>query len=140
MVGKVLDQDYTGDVVHQPKFKFSMNADTGQYLPFDYGLDCKVLIELDGGQHFKQVFTWKSPEETQDRDVYKTKCALAKGYTVIRLLWDDVFYNKNSWRERLKLHLRKHINPRTILLESDKGEYGPLKKKLEKEGIKYATC
>jgi hypothetical protein len=137
MVGDMLDEDYDGDVIHQPKHDFCKNPDTGRHLPYDFGLDCKVIIEVDGEQHFSQVSSWKGHEETQDRDVHKTKCAVENGYTVVRVLWSDVFYNKNNWRERLEPHLRKHTNPRTILLDSAKNLYGPLMEKLKEEGVKY---
>ena len=35
----------------------------------------KIIIELDGPQHFIQIMNWKSPEETRKGDIYKMKCA-----------------------------------------------------------------
>jgi very-short-patch-repair endonuclease len=61
----------------------------------------KIIIELDGEQHFRQVGKWKSPEETQKRDLYKEKCATENSYHVIRLLQEDVWRDKYDWKNTL---------------------------------------
>ncbi len=71
-------------------------------LPFDMKRRySKLLFELDGRQHFQQVMKWMAPEETRDNDKYKMKCANENGYSVIRLLQDDVLYDKNNWLKKL---------------------------------------
>ena len=45
----------------------------------------KIIIELDGPQHFIQIMNWKSPKETCKGDIYKMKCANDNGFSVIRL-------------------------------------------------------
>lgn len=78
------------------------------YLPFDFVLEeYKLIIELDGPQHFKQISNWKSPEETYDRDKYKEKCANDNGYSVIRLLQEDVFYDTYDWVNELITNIEK---------------------------------
>jgi len=60
-------------------------------LPFDFVIEeHKVIIELDGPQHFTQVANWRSPELQQQQDSFKTKCAIENGYSIIRLLQTDV--------------------------------------------------
>jgi very-short-patch-repair endonuclease len=60
-------------------------------LPFDFVIEeHKVIIELDGPQHFTQVANWRSPELQQQQDLFKTKCANENGYSVIRVLQTDV--------------------------------------------------
>lgn len=72
------------------------------YLPFDFVLlKLKIIIELDGRQHFKQVNNWNSPEDTQKTDKYKTLCANNNDFSVIRLLQEDVYYDKNDWKNNL---------------------------------------
>jgi very-short-patch-repair endonuclease len=61
----------------------------------------KIIIELDGAQHFKQVSNWQDPLKTQQIDIFKTKQANANGYSVIRLLQQDVWLNKNNCINRL---------------------------------------
>ena len=80
------------------------------YLPFDFVLEeYKIIIELDGTQHFEQVSNWTSPEETHLNDVYKMKCANENGYSVIRLLQTDVFYDTYDWLTELRQHIEKII-------------------------------
>ena len=49
--------------------------------------DYKLLLEIDGRQHFQQIKNWKSPEETQERDIYKMKLALEHGYSILRIFY-----------------------------------------------------
>ncbi|QIN54507.1 putative restriction endonuclease with zinc-ribbon domain [Cedratvirus kamchatka] len=86
----------------QKRFPWCKNSNTGLTLPFDFLLDdFQTIIELDGAQHFKQVFNWKSPEETQRWDKYKMEKAVENGYSVIRILQEDVFRDRNNWEEKL---------------------------------------
>jgi len=74
-----------------------------QYLPFDFCIpESKIIIELDGRQHFQQVSNWKTPEEQLIRDKYKERCANDNGYSVIRLLQEDVFYDTYDWIKELR--------------------------------------
>jgi very-short-patch-repair endonuclease len=63
--------------------------------------DYKIIIELDGESHFIQIAKWKTPEHNKKRDLYKMKCANDNGYSVIRILQEDVYYNKYNWLEEL---------------------------------------
>jgi len=63
-------------------------------LPFDFCIpEYKIIIELDGPQHFQQIMGRSSPEEQIKNDKYKQKCANDNGYSVIRLTQEDVFYD-----------------------------------------------
>ena len=69
-----------------------------RYLPFDFCIpEYKIIIELDGPQHFQQISNWASPEEQFENDKYKEKCANDNNYSVIRLLQEDVFYDTYDW-------------------------------------------
>lgn len=105
------------DVKTQFKAKWCKNPDTKRYLPFDYVIpSLNVIIELDGAQHFKQVSNWTSPEETQECDKYKMKMANDNGYTVVRILQEDVLYDKNSWKRHLSNVLRKYDEPEFVYI------------------------
>ncbi len=72
-------------------------------LSFDFCIpDKKIIIELDGQQHFEQVRNWPSPEEAICRDKHKQKCANDNGYHVIRLLQLDVYRDTFDWLTELK--------------------------------------
>jgi very-short-patch-repair endonuclease len=73
-----------------------------KHLPFDFVIpEYKIIIELDGPQHFQQISNWSSPEEQFENDKYKEKCANDNGYSVIRLLQEDVFYDTYDWVKEL---------------------------------------
>jgi very-short-patch-repair endonuclease len=77
-------------------------------LPFDFCIiELKIIIELDGRQHFEQVSNWSTPEEQYTNDLYKQTCANENGYSIIRLLQEDVFYDKYDWLFELKQNIEK---------------------------------
>lgn len=97
------------NIKHQAKFKWCKNK---FFLPFDFCIEeLKIIIEIDGEQHFEQVRNWKSPEENFKRDIYKMKKALEKKYTIIRIIREDIYYNKNNWKEKLDKILIKYTEP-----------------------------
>jgi hypothetical protein len=80
------------------------NDETNRCLPFDFCIEKhKVIIEVDGGQHFEVISNFKNdPVENRTRDRYKMIQALQNGYSVIRILWDDIYYDTNDWKNKLK--------------------------------------
>jgi len=90
----------------QPTFDWCKNFLTNKKFPYDFLLTdpsfafC-VIIELDGPQHFRQISNWRSPKIQHQRDVYKDLFASYYGYSVIRILQEDVFYDKNDWQIKL---------------------------------------
>ena len=73
-----------------------------KHLPYDFCIpEYNIIIELDGAQHFRQVANWSSPEEQQENDKFKETCANENGYSIIRLLQEDVFYDTYDWVKEL---------------------------------------
>jgi very-short-patch-repair endonuclease len=71
-------------------------------LPFDFCIpEYSIIIELDGRQHFIQVRDWQSPEEQFETDKFKQQCANNNNYSTIRLLQEDVLYDKYDWCKEL---------------------------------------
>jgi len=64
-------------------------------------------VELDGNQHLIQVSKWKTPEHNRRRDLYKMECANKNGYSIIRILQEDVFKDKYNWLEELQQNIKK---------------------------------
>lgn len=58
----------------------------------------QLIIELDGRQHFEQVSNWKTPLHNQIRDKYKEIKARQHKLKVIRILQEDVWYDRNDWK------------------------------------------
>ena len=79
-----------------------------KHLPFDFAIEeRKIIIELDGKQHFEQIGNWQSPEETKKNDLYKMKCANENVYSIIRILQKDVYKDKYDWLNELYNNIEK---------------------------------
>jgi very-short-patch-repair endonuclease len=91
--------------LHYPKVKFQCKFEwckDKDFLKFDFVIEeLKIIIELDGHQHFIQVMNWSNPEDNLNRDIYKMKTANKNGYTIIRILQKDVYDNKDNWDKKL---------------------------------------
>lgn len=74
----------------------------------------KIIIELDGESHFKQVAKWKTFEHNRERDLYKMKCAQENGFSIIRILQEDVYFNKYDWLQELKDNINKIIEDNRV--------------------------
>jgi very-short-patch-repair endonuclease len=90
---------------YYPELIFQYRANwckQNKFLPFDMALEKeKIIIEVDGGQHFRQVRNWRSPEEQQNIDVYKMKCALKNGFSIIRITQEDIYNETIDWQNEL---------------------------------------
>jgi very-short-patch-repair endonuclease len=99
---KTLQQIYP-NIKIQAKYHWCKNI---KHLPFDFVLEeQKIIIECDGEQHWKQVAKWKTPEHNRNRDLYKIKCANENGYSVIRIVQEDVFKDKYDWLTELQQYI-----------------------------------
>jgi very-short-patch-repair endonuclease len=86
-----------------------------QRLPFDFAIEeLKIIIELDGEQHFTQVSNWTSPETQIEKDKFKTDRANQNGFSVIRLLQDDVYNDKFDWFNEIQISVSKIIATQKI--------------------------
>jgi len=85
-------------ILTQFKQDWCKSKTTNRYLRYDFCIpDLKIIIELDGPQHFRQISNWTSPGEQFEIDKYKEECANDNGYSVIRILQEDVFYDTYNW-------------------------------------------
>jgi very-short-patch-repair endonuclease len=85
------------------------------HLPFDFVIEeRKIIIELDGKQHFEQIGKWLSPEETRKTDIFKMKCANENGFSIIRILQKDVYKNKYDWLTELCENIEKNTNENRV--------------------------
>lgn len=127
---KWLLAEYKNIFIKEAKLDWCRSKKTNNYLPFDFlSHELRLIIELDGAGHFKQVSNWESFEQRQNTDIYKMQCALNNGYSIIRLLQEDVYRNKNNWAEKLKSLIKIYDN--TQILYIDNGDqYMPYEKKM----------
>lgn len=118
---KWLRKDFKEIISHQAKFDWCKNK---RHLPFDICIEeLKMIIEIDGRQHFLQVRNFKSPDETTENDIYKMKCALENGYSIIRICQEDVWNNKIDWKTELTNAIRKYDTPKSIYIAKDSELY-----------------
>jgi very-short-patch-repair endonuclease len=81
-----------------------------QHLPFDIVIEeQKIIIEVDGQQHFEQIANWTSPEIQQEKDKFKMECANQNGFSVIRLLQKDVSKDTFDWLSEIVVSIQKII-------------------------------
>lgn len=85
-----------GIVQHQAIFEWSGSQ------RFDFYIrEIDSVVELDGPQHFCPVRTWKSGFEIYESDLRKETLAIENGLSVVRLLQEDVWNDRNDWRSFL---------------------------------------
>lgn len=95
----------------QYKPEWCRNESSNRHLPYDFAIEeYKIIIELDGEQHFKQVFNWKSPNEIIKQDKYKMKQANDNHYSVIRITREYVAKKNSQWLNELNENIDKVIN------------------------------
>ena len=110
---KLIEEYYT--LERQYKIEWCKNSKSNRFLPFDFVIEeRKIIIELDGKQHFAQIGKWLSPEETRKNDLYKMKCANYNGFSVIRILQKDVYFNKYNWLNELCENIEKISNEKRV--------------------------
>jgi hypothetical protein len=92
-------------------FDWCLKPTTKNKLRFDFFIkDLNLLVELDGEQHFEDIKHFKTTrEEEVSNDVYKMICAIDNGYSIIRVIKNDVKHNKNDWQNKL-IELIKNCN------------------------------
>jgi hypothetical protein len=84
----------------------------------------RVIIELDGIQHFNNVLSWSSSsDDVRESDVRKMYAALANGYTVLRLYQPDVWSNRIPWKPWVHAHLHVYDKPMVYVLAADPNRY-----------------
>jgi len=89
-------------IARQFKASWCKNNKSKFKLPYDFVIENKnIIIELDGLGHFVQVSNWPAPKITHARDLYKMKCANENGYSIIRILQEDVWKNKFDWLQEV---------------------------------------
>jgi len=104
----------------QKTFSWCKNNITNQYLRFDFYISkYNLLIELDGPQHFRNISNWGDYKETQSRDIYKMKESIKNGFSLIRILQDDVFNNKNNWEQKLLNAICNYDKKQIIFIEEN---------------------
>lgn len=105
---------------HQYIADWCKNPDTKRHLPFDFVIeDLKLIIEIDGEQHFNKISNWQSPDTTFEFDKYKMRVAMENGHSIIRILQEDIWGNKNDWKKKFKENCVLQDSPTIICIGCD---------------------
>ena len=111
-------------IKRQEIFDWCIYIESNKNAKFDFCIpELKILIELDGPQHFKQVANWSSHELTKIKDIFKIKCAVNNGYSIIHILQEDVNADKNDWNIKLKNCIDNIISLNNIIFIDNKSHY-----------------
>ena len=60
------------------------------------------------------IGNWQSPELTKINDIYKIKCANENGYSIIRILQKDIWYDRYDWLEEILDNIDKIVSEKVI--------------------------
>jgi very-short-patch-repair endonuclease len=91
-----------------PNVKTQVTFNWSQKKRYDFFIEeLKLIIELDGKQHFEQVSNWQSPEKNQINDTLKNKLANENGYRMIRICQQIVLEDLEDWQFQLKESINK---------------------------------
>jgi len=103
------------EVAYEFRVKWCKNPDTKRYLPFDICIKHKkIIVEVDGYHHFEDVERHNSKvEDRKNVDSYKEDCAAEHGYSLIRVVQEEIFNNTYDWKSEL-LKTIDIIEPREI--------------------------
>lgn len=100
-------------IISNQRFEWCKNTKS---LPFDILIeDCKLILELDGEQHFKQVAKWHSPEHTCKTDVFKILKAIENGYCIIHILQQYVYDDRNTWQALVLKLIDRYKNSNAVV-------------------------
>ena len=107
----------------QFRAKWCKNYETGRCYPFDFCIKSKkVIIELDGRQHFEDVKHWNSSfEDRHSIDLVKQLDANDNGYRVIRILQEDVWTDRYDWLTELLKNIQDDTHQNVFMCKD--GEY-----------------
>jgi very-short-patch-repair endonuclease len=97
-----------GDWKSQLRFNWCRYSKTGNGMPIDFGsMEKKIMIEVDGVQHFTQVSNWNTPDEIQEKDVEKIIACNKNGYHIIHISQEDVWNDVYDWKQVLQMEMNE---------------------------------
>ena len=116
--------------------KWTKYNDSNGCFRFDFVINLKrIIIEVDGEQHFREVeFFNSTPEVRRTNDCFKMDLAIKNRYSIIRICQKDVWKNTFKWKKRLRTTFDKvdeSKKPEIYYLSKRKNLYDNHKKTYE---------
>ena len=106
-----------------------------------YVAKINTCFEIDGLQHFRQVWNWKSPEEQQCNDIDKMKKCFDKGISIIRIYQPLITIIDDSWKSSIFNSIKyiiQSIEP-VVIFQNNISEYDIYREKCDSESLKYLS-
>ena len=105
------------------KANWCKNPETNRYYPFDFCIkEKRLIIELDGKQHFEDFGYFKSSFiDRHAVDLVKQVAANESGFRVIRLMQEDVWSDKYDWLTELLKNIEDDTKQNIFMCKN--GEY-----------------
>ena len=100
-----------------------------------------TCFEIDGLQHFTQVWNWKSPEEQRSNDIDKMKKCVDNGISIIRIYQPSIKKMDHNWKIYLSnsiTYIIKLTEP-VIIFPKNIPQYDIYKENCNSESIKYIS-
>jgi hypothetical protein len=110
-----------GEWTTQLRFPWCCFSNTGNVMPFDFGsISKKILIEVDGQQHFTQISNWDAPENVQVKDIEKIKYCVKEGFSIIHINQLDIWKEAYDWKEVIQNEIRRleELEPQCSFISS----------------------
>jgi hypothetical protein len=100
-----------------------------------------TCFEIDGLQHFTQVWNWKSPEEQRCNDIDKMKKCVDNGISIIRIYQPLITKMDNNWKIYLSNSIRYIIESTepVIVLPKNILQYDIYRENCDSESINYIS-
>ena len=81
-------------------------------MTFDFVFEeLKLAIEVQGSHPYTQIRNFQAPEVQAERDARKMKLALEHGYTVVAVLQEPVWADKQDWQTKVAACIKRHESP-----------------------------
>ena len=100
-----------------------------------------TCFEIDGLQHFKQVWNWKSPEDQRGNDIDKMKKCVDNGISIIRIYQPSITRIDDTWKIYLSNSIR-YITESTepiVVFPKNISDYDIYRETCDSESIKYIS-
>ena len=97
---------HINNIIHKYRPEWADLKETyNTYYEFDIYIELingvKIIIEIDGAQHYRQVSNWNTPLHNQIRDEIKQRLAIKRHINILRVNQEDVLSDKNNWEDNL---------------------------------------
>lgn len=105
-----------------------------------YAPKINTCFEIDGLQHFRQVWNWKSPEEQRCNDIYKIKKCIDNGISVVRIYQPSIKIGCDKWKSFLLKSINQIIeSPEPIVIFQSISQYDVYRDNCESQSIKHLS-